>query len=61
MKAVSTVILVTVATLSGVDGHVGDRVIPIFEITDEMLAELDLQDALQPLSITGRLDPHRHN
>jgi hypothetical protein len=27
-----------------VHGHVGDRVIPIFELTDQMLAEIDLQD-----------------
>ena len=27
-----------------VHGHVGDRVIPIFEITDDMLGQIDLKD-----------------
>ena len=26
------------------DGHVGDRIIPIFEITDDMLEQIDLRD-----------------
>ena len=36
--------VITFLSLRPVHGHVGDRVIPIFEIPDDMIGHIDIHD-----------------
>ena len=38
--------LAVLATLQSAQSHMGDRVIPIYELTEEMVAQIDLKDGL---------------
>ena len=46
MMPTSLGILVVLVTLQSAYSHTGDRVYPIYELTDDMLAQVDLKDGL---------------